>query len=69
VLLSARKYFRRKHPWIAGARVARRSKQHYFAEANCPKLLKKGAAFFGSGDSGEPIVVRGADFGSRQPLA
>ncbi len=69
VLLPARTYFRRKHVWIAGARIARRSKQHRFAESKRAELIKEGAAFFGSGESGEPIVVGRADFRGRHRLA
>lgn len=69
VPLPARTHFCGKHPWIAGARIARRSKQYRFAEASRPKLIKEGAAFFGSGDSSEPIVIGDADFGGRRRLA
>lgn len=61
--------FGRKHRWIASERVARRSEQHHFAETNRSRLVKEGTAFFGSGHSGEPIVVSSADFGGRRGLA
>src|SRR5579859_5208159 len=52
--------------WIFGAGISERPKQHCFAEACIPELLKEGISFLCACNSGEPVVLIGAIiFGKR----
>ncbi len=48
---------------MAGSGVAHGPEHNHFAKAGGSKLIKEGAAFFGTGDSGKPVVLAGLDLG------
>jgi hypothetical protein len=60
--LLAREDLGGNHLWIPGARVADSPQQIRFPEAGRPELIEEGAAFFGSGDSCEPVLIGGSYF-------